>query len=232
MHEQALKLDSLWRADQARDLLLRERAALADAIVRQSAALEAQQQQLAQAEATLAAVKDEERAVQRKLDTYVRHRDRARELIETGRAPDYHAAAAQLEQCARVVDEEETKLLELFERLEAATAARDGARGGLALIQGRLAEAQARQAARAEGLAAELQAATAHRDAQRDGIEREHMARYDELRRRGTSPIAPVRDGACTGCSMRVPSLELAEHRRGIALRTCRSCGRFLGELL
>lgn len=232
MHEQGLKLESLWRADQARDVLLRERAALTDAVSRNNTARQEQERALASAEAALAAVREEERAVSRKLDTYTRHRDRARELIETGRAPDYHAAQAQMSQCAAIVDEEETKLLEIFERLEQATAARDGAKSALGLLGVRLAEAQSRLDARGPGLAEELATATALRDSAREGIEREWLARYDDLRRRGLSPIAPVRDGACTGCSVRMPSVELAEHRRGIALRFCRSCGRFLGEIL
>ena len=57
-------------------------------------------------------------------------------------------------------------------------------------------------------------------------------ARYDDLRKKNMSVFGDVRDGVCQGCSVKLVPTELAEHRRGVAIHYCKSCGRFMGELL
>ena len=232
MHEQTLKLAALWAREQERDALLAERAGL-------EAGVRRQQRQLADARALatstasqLKALQEEERRRTERMNVAAKRRDTTQRLIDEGRASDYAAAMKQVELSKAVVDEEEDALLPLYDQLDAAQTAATGAVSGVKVVEGRLREAEAKLAERAPGVAEALVPATASRDAARDGIHREWLNRYDDLRKKNMGVFGDVRDGVCQGCSVKLVPTELAEHRRGVATHYCKSCGRFLGELL
>lgn len=232
MHEDSLKLAALWKKDQARDALLAERAGLDDRVERT-------EEKLAEASARLAALKVRQDALRatereqtRRMEGHAQRRDRTLQLIAEGRAPDYFVAQSQAEKCAELVDELETSLLELMEELEKVDEESAHTAAAQALLKARLEEAKADRSARSPGLAEAIDAATTERDDAREGIFRDLLGRYDQLRARGRAPFADVRGVTCTGCSMAMERLALAEHRRGASVQWCRHCGRFLGEML
>ncbi|MCB9741157.1 MAG: hypothetical protein H6740_00850 [Alphaproteobacteria bacterium] len=232
MHEQVLKLQALWRKEQARNALLDERSGLEQKLSRAGTTREEAEATLTERQARLVQLREDERAHTKRMETYIKHRDRAQEAIDTGTAPDYRIAQTQVERCAAIVDEEETFLLELFEEIEAAEAAVQGAINARDAAALRAREAQGALDARLPGLEAELVEATAERDAAREGIYRPELERYGRLVGRSLEPFADIRDSTCLGCNMKVNAVDLSEHRRAAAVVSCRHCGRFLGELL
>lgn len=55
------------------------------------------------------------------------------------------------------------------------------------------------------------------------------LDRYDRiLESKGDSAVAPVSDGACSGCRMKLPPQTLVEIKRSDRLMECQSCGRIL----
>ncbi|MCB9762328.1 MAG: hypothetical protein H6739_21195 [Alphaproteobacteria bacterium] len=232
MHEQGLKLEALWKQDQARDALLAEGEGLRVRVERTAAQLEEARAKAAAAREALDALQAEEARRSKRMATYEKRRDQAIRLIEEGRAPDFRVAQSQAEQCAAIVDEEETALLDLMEQIDAAQGSLEALTNGQQLLELRHREATEAREARAPGLADALAGATAERDAAREGIFRENLSRYDILRRKGVTPFADVRGDACTGCQVGINAIARSEHRRGVALVHCRHCGRFLGEIL
>lgn len=232
MHEQTLKLAALWARERERDALLAERAALEAAVRRQQRQLTDARALLTSTAAQLKALQEEERQRTERMNAAAKRRDSTQRLIDEGRASSYEAAIKQVELSRAIVDEEENALLPLYDQLEEAQRAATGAVSGVKVVEGRLREAEAALAARAPGIAEALIPATEARDAARDGIHREWLNRYDDLRKKNMSVFGDVRDGVCQGCSVKLVPTELAEHRRGVATHYCKSCGRFLGELL
>lgn len=231
MHEQALRLEALWRQDHERDEILRERRGLDERLKQARTGHADAEKRLAEATQHLNALTADEQEHTKKLNNYLKRRDQAQGLIDTGRAPDYTVAQMQVTQCSAAVDQEEDILLALFDRIDAARAEQEAAKNGVGLMALRVREAEAARDAKAPGLDEQLVAATALVKAAREGIQREHLGRYDILRGKGQTPFADVRDGACTGCNVKINSVSLAEHRRSIAVTACASCSRFLGAL-
>lgn len=231
MHEQALRLEALWREDHERDELLRERKGLDDRLKQARSGHAEAERRLNEATQHLGALTSEEQEHTQKLNNYLKRRDQAQGLIDTGRAPDYTVAQMQVTQCNAAVGQEEDILLALFDRIDAARAEQEAAKNGVGLMSLRVREAEAARDAKAPGLDERIAAATALVKAAREGIQREHLARYDILRGKGQTPFAEVRDGACVGCNVKINAISLAEHRRSVAVTACASCGRFLGAL-
>lgn len=231
MHEQALKLEALWRQDQERDQLLRERRGLDERLKHARAGLADAEQRVTSAQAHLDALSRDEKEHTSKLNNYIKHRDQAQRMIDEGRAPDYAVAMAQVSRCSNGIDQEEDILLALFDKIDGAKAELEAANNARGLMALRVKEADEARAAHAPDLDERLKAATVAVQAARVGVEREHLSRYDILRGKGVAPFADVRDGACTGCNVKLNSLMVSEHRRGVIVATCSSCGRFLGAL-
>ena len=60
-------------------------------------------------------------------------------------------------------------------------------------------------------------------------VDRELLGRYERLlSSKGDFAIAPVVDGACGGCYMRLPPQRIIEIKRSTKLLECDSCGRML----
>ena len=51
---------------------------------------------------------------------------------------------------------------------------------------------------------------------------------FDRIRARGKKGVSTVKNGACTGCYMKVPMATLLTIRRGEDIRLCDNCGRYL----
>lgn len=232
MHEHVLIARDLWKLDAAIDAA---RAALAElgAAERQAAAeVERSEQALARARAELQRLGEEERALYRRLDDYTRRRDATRAMIDEGRAPDFLAAERQYEQCAEIVDDIETALLEMME-------SRDEVEGRIArgeirlkLARQSLAEARARRVEEEPRRRAEIEALSVRCADRRALLPDDLREHYDDLRRRRQAPLADIRDGACDACHVTVPAQVQLEVKLGRRPHTCRACGRILVEVV
>jgi len=59
-------------------------------------------------------------------------------------------------------------------------------------------------------------------------IDPELYQRYERLNEKYGRPIAPVINGICYGCFIRMPTSIATQSDRNIKIITCENCGRFL----
>jgi predicted nucleic acid-binding Zn-ribbon protein len=228
LHPDLVAISNVWQADVRVDTLKAEHerlsADVAQAVLAQKDAIAARDA----AKATLDATKAEERANTRELDSYVQKRNATRKMIDEGTAPDYAAAERQLARCRELVDELETKGLDLLDRLEAGTAGLAAAED--ARKKAEIAEREARQAlaARDPGLRVELGAALQQREQGWSELPIDYRIPYGELRRRKRIALVNVVDNTCVVCHMRVPPQKVNEVQMKRAVHTCVGCGGYL----
>ena len=228
MHPDTARIAALWEVDHAIEGLKSEIKRLyADVDAAKLAIVEAETA-LATREKELAAAKEHERALSRKLAMYVGQRDRTKEMLDTGTAPDYGAAKKQYEQCAAIADETEGELLGAMEQSEAATTARDGATARLDQEKQRLAGAQEIRKSRDHGLRVELETKTPLREERWKAIHPDDRPLYMNLLRQGKEPIAEIRAGTCFACHTEIGPQARMEVERNKAPHHCRGCQRWL----
>ncbi len=232
MHDDTALLIVLWAAEQVVDELVAERAALDVVIEKALVELTRAEEIVAGIVAEQVVLKEQEHGYSRRLHTYAKKRDDTRDLIDTGRAPDFLVAEQQYEKCAAIADEAETALLELMETQDETAHRKAGASDVRDLKAHGLQVRQDAKSQRLPGLEGELAAALDGRDTALKPVSPHLLVRYGNLRKKGLSCVVPVRDGNCTGCRMALNRTTFAEHKRGIAVHHCTNCGRFLGELL
>ncbi len=232
MHEDTARLIALWTAEQVVDDLLSERAALDEAIEKAEAELVRAEEVVAGIAAEQEVLKEQEHTHSRRLHSYARKRDDTRELIDTGRAPDFLVAEQQHEKCAAIADEAETALLEIMETQDETASRKAGAVDVRDLKTHRLNACRDAKSKRLPELEASLAAAEGERDTALEPVSAYLLGRYSNLRKKSLSCVVPVRDGNCTGCRMALNRTTLAEHKRGVTVHHCTNCGRFLGELI
>ena len=231
LHDDTLKLITLWEAEAIRDRLLLDIASLQEAIDTANVALKKSKKDIEAVEKEQEAKKTEEHGHSRRFHTYCKKRDDTRELIDTGRATDYEVAERQYASCAAIADEEETILLEIMEQLDTIAEKLQNAISVSELKEHQRDERKREQESQLPGLQEQLQAATAARDNAREDTPKQHMSRYDRLRVKKLSCVVPIVSGNCGGCRMKITSVHLAEHKRGATTHHCQNCGRFLGAL-
>jgi predicted nucleic acid-binding Zn-ribbon protein len=214
------------------DGLHAERAALDVEIEKARVGLARAEETLAAIEAEQVVLKDAEHVHSRRLHNYAKKRDETRELINTGRAPDFQVAEIQAEKCAAIADEAETALLELMETQDETADRKAGASDVRDLKDHGLKVHQDAKSQRLPVLEEELATAVEVRDKALVPVSSHLVGRYNNLRKKGVSCVAPVLDGNCTGCRMALNRTTFAELKRGAAVHHCTNCGRFLGELL
>lgn len=228
MHHELVAISNVWQADVTIDHLRAEHEALVAGVVHAREALALATSARDASARELDEVRRTERANSRELDTYVQRRDATRALIDGG-TPDYDAAVRQLERCTALVDELETKGLELLERLDVLVATLRDAEKAITKVEAELREAQAALAARDAPLRVELAAAVVRRDAAAKEMPVDYRVPYAELRRRKRPALVNVVEGNCAVCHMRVPPQRLVEVQMGRGVHTCPGC---LGYLL
>ena len=232
MHDDTARLIVLWTAEQVVDDLLAERAALDVVIEKAKVALVRAEETVAGIAAEQLLLKEKEHAFSRRLHTYAKKRDETRELIDTGRAPDFFLAEQQFGKCAAIADEAETAQLEIMEVQDETEDRKAGASNVRDLKVHGLSVCQDAKSQRLPRLEEELATAVEARDTALKPVPTHMLSRYSNLRKKGLSCVIPVQDGNCTGCRMALNRTSFAEHKRGIAVHHCTNCGRFLGELL
>jgi predicted nucleic acid-binding Zn-ribbon protein len=213
--------------DAVLDQLQRDRDALdAQLAAAEKAAADAEAAVTA-ARAARDAILADDRAAAREIETYEKRRATATGALERGLG-DPAAAQRQIDQCSQILDDLETRRLELFEALDVARPALADAEGA------RDAALAARDAARVQvpaaigALDADRATRQPDRDAARAALPKDLGLRYDLIRtKKRTAAAALQPDDTCLACRLRAPTVEAIEVRRGL-LRACRGCGRFL----
>lgn len=228
MNEQLEQLATLWTHEQARDALIADYKALKDKVAALEGEREERAARLLEAQQALAELKQQEHALNRRLDQATRRRDKTRQLIDLGQVTDYGVAKNQIQQNEDIIDEVETELLELYETIEAASATLSAATNLSDLAGTKLDEARATLETRTPEIRAALNELTPKRDAAREPLAHHLVTRYDLLRKRGRAPLADVRgDGSCAACNVKMNNTQLMEFRRDLGVQHCASCGRF-----
>jgi predicted nucleic acid-binding Zn-ribbon protein len=228
VHPDTARIAALWEVDHAIEGLKNEIKRLYADVEGAKQAIADAESGLASREKDLAAAKEHERALSRKLAMYVGQRDRTKEMLDTGTAPDYGAAKKQYEQCAAIADETESELLEAMQTSETASAARDAAVADVANEKQRLASAQEIRKSRDHGLRVELEAKAPIREERWKAIHPDDRTQYANLMRLGKEPIAEIRGKTCFACHTEVGPQVRTEIAHATASHRCRGCQRWL----
>jgi predicted nucleic acid-binding Zn-ribbon protein len=229
MHADLVAISNLWAADSTIDRLRAEHEVL-------TAAVRGAMEQLTRAEAAIVAagslrdkVVADTRANDRELAGYVEKRDRTRKMIETGSAPDYAAAERQLAQCLAIVDELETKALELMEAADAAKSALATAEKEKEKIAGQLDAARRALAGRDGPIRAELTEAAVRSKVAAGELPDDYRVPYAELRRKKRPALINISaTGTCSHCSTKLPAQKVVEAQMGRAVNACPGCGGWM----
>ncbi len=228
MHPDTQRIADLWKVDQAIGTLKSEIKRLYADVENAKQAIVDAEKALEARESELKAQKETERALSRKLQMYVGQRDRTKEMLDTGTAPDYGAAKKQYEQCAVIADDTEAELLAAMEASESAMSARDAAIAKIAEEKQRLVSAQEVRKAKDHGLRVELEARTPVRDARWKELHPDDRTQYANLIRLGKEPIAEIRGKTCFACNTEVGPQVRFEIAQAKATHRCRGCQRWL----
>ena len=231
MHAHLLAIRDLWHVDEEMDALRARARALARAVEEARARREAAREALAARQAELADLQERERALERRIAEYGQRRDRTRMLLDQGKVGDFISAQRQLDQCIAIVDEAETELLELLERIDAASEALARAEAEAQAAERAVEAAVRAQAEERPAVVARYRELEALRPERWAALDEEHRVPYQDLRRRGWRPLAWIRDGACEECRRVVPPQMAIEVVQGRAVHRCRGCGRFLYDV-
>ena len=140
---------------------------------------------------------------------------------------EYNAASREVDHKQKAIGDRTAELKKMTEALGSSSAVigeRDQAVQGL---RDQLAAEEARVAARLAELDAEIATASHGKDELRAQIDKRWVKTYDALVRRGTA-VAPVVNGTCQGCRVRIPPQVNNILARGESLETCERCGRII----
>ena len=222
-------LDRLKEADAADRSLAASDRALRDARSRLQQATTAATHadaQRASASTALTALIQRERALQVELDGHRASQRAALRVLETGVGnPD--AAERQRVGTLALIDETETRLLEVMEALDAARAHDTAAAAGASQAHQAQAQADAALGVAQAQAAADRPGWIAARDAALGAVDRELSARYLLLVQRKGTAVATIHQLACSACHVAVIQQDVTDLQRGL-MAACRGCGRWL----
>lgn len=224
MHVDLCGIRDLLAVDREQDALKAEAKALAAGLNQARTLHGDAESALEAAKQTRADATKEERRLNRKLEDYTGKRDRTKQLIDSGGAPDFATATKQLNQLIEIVDQLEYDLLEQMEARELAE--RGEARAERLLAEAADAVEVARTAQRArrpeiESRFGELRAARPGRWAE---LRHDEQVQYTGLRKKGLPVLVDVVDGACAHCHVEPPPQTVVEILRERRVHNCRNC--------
>ncbi len=149
--------------------------------------------------------------------------------FETRKNDEFQALGVEIQRYEADVRTLEDKELEHMEELETAKAVLKEAQGKLALTQGRVNEELKALAERAEGLKTRLAEVETERRSLAAPIEPGPLDLYQRIfTKKGDAGVAPLENGICGGCHMKVVSGTIQTARGAETLAQCDSCGRIL----
>jgi predicted nucleic acid-binding Zn-ribbon protein len=232
MHEELFVIRDLNRIDIDIKQAQAEIAGMIAAVRASTDAVTAQKVSIAESEAALAAARDAERVLNRRMEEYVIRRDRTKKLIDEGRAPDFLSARRQLEQCSVIVDDLEVEVLEHMEQREDMEARMVNLIEQLARTREEDLAGRSRYAEAAPGLKAEIAELNTKRPALLERLNPDHRRVYGDHHRMGRESMTHLVGKVCQACSREAPAQVVMEVEHGKRIHRCRGCDRFFFSVI
>lgn len=232
MHVDLCVIRDLLAVDVEQDALRTEAGELARAVRAAKDHLTAAQTRLEEDEVALEVAVTAERTVNRRLADYTAQRDRTRRLIDAGEAPDYQSAVKQYEQCAAIVDDLETALLEAMDAHEAADGVVGKARLHVAQANATYQSAREAQSARRPKVESRYKELAPTRVRCAVELSSSQAHHYASLRKRETPVLVDILNECCSHCHVTPPPqmvVEVAAERR---VHTCRNCSSWFKDVI
>jgi len=149
--------------------------------------------------------------------------------FETRKNDEYQAIGHEIVRYEKDVDDLETLELELMEEMDAVRAAWKSAQAASAHDRALVEEDLAGIARRRERLEAEQRAVTGERDACAAQVPEAILPLYQRLMKsKGGLALAPLQDGKCGGCHMKLIASTVVAVQSARELARCEDCGRIL----
>jgi hypothetical protein len=186
--------------------------------------------QLADLTASLEAATKERRSLEKDLEMHEAQTEKLRaRLSELKTNKEYQAHLFEIEMANKKKGEIEERILVWMEKIEQQQKALAEAQARKAEAEKQLAEEKAKLDAQQAALTAELAELEQKYKDIAVTIDKGLLARYAKLRAsRREQALAPVRNGICFGCKLRLPPQLVAEVRRSEVLLACNHCQRIL----
>lgn len=227
------ELDALL-ALQRQDTLLLESKRKQDAIPKRRDAL---RESLAEARTALQQSKKDldqarlgRRGLEKEVETFAAEAARLeRQLHDVKTNKEYQALLHEIELVKGKRSDQETKILESFEREEAMAATVAAAEKRVKTEEVRLQEGEEGLAREDASLGQAIHSITQDRDAVKPRVPAALLSRYERLlgARDGVA-VVEVRKGACGACFKGLTPHAIQEARKGDVVQTCESCGRIM----
>jgi predicted nucleic acid-binding Zn-ribbon protein len=190
-------------------------------------AINAAKKAIVETTASLDAVKEEERKLNRRMEEYILRRDRTKKLIDAGQAPDFLSAQRQLEQCAAIVDDLEVEVLEQMEHRETLEAQIATTEAQVVALREQDNRGRGAYTETSPGLKAEIAALTERRPALLDRLNPDYRRVYGDHHKAGRRALTHINYPVCAACHLEAPAQIIIEVEQGKRIRRCRGCDRF-----
>ena len=152
-----------------------------------------------------------------------------RQLHDVKTNKEYQAMLHEIELVKSRRSDQETKILESYDREEKLAAAVSAAERRLKEEEARLREGEETLAREDATLEQRLHSLSQDRDAVKPRVPATLLSRYDRLlAARDGVAVAEVRKGACGACFKALTPHALQEARRGDQVQICEACGRIM----
>ena len=205
----------------ARKVLPTRTAPLRESLVRLEALLDGERQKLTDAE--------QWQRTQQAMQT--RDQDQLRaaksKLNGTRTGKEFHAATREVEFKKKSMHEREIEMRKVSEAVSKSGPELGERDAAIQKLRDQLAAEEAQIATQLEEVAAQVEAASAGREAVRAKIEKGWLKAYDALIVRGVA-VAPVDNGICQGCRVRILPQQNNKLARLETIETCERCARII----
>lgn len=149
--------------------------------------------------------------------------------FETRKNEEYTALGNEVVRYEKEVDELETRILELMEKVDAERGRHAQAEAALAQTQSLIQEDLATLATRKGNLEKDLAEAKQLRADQSTKVREDLLPLYEKLlKNKNGVALSPVNAGQCGGCHMKLVSSTLVKVQSAKDLVQCENCGRLL----
>ena len=215
MHEELFVIRDLNRIDMDIKHARAELAGMIAGVRASTDSVIAQKVVLGESEAALTALREAERRLNRRMEEYVIRRDRTKEMIDEGRAPDFLSARRQLEQCTAIVDELEVEVLEHMEQREEMETRIATLIEQLERTRQEDQAGRDRYAEASPGLKAQVAELTTQRPALLERLNPDHRRIYENHHRLGRAALTHLEGKVCQSCSQESPPQVIMEVEHG-----------------
>ena len=232
MHEELFVIRDLNRIDMDIKHARAKLAGMIAAVRASTDSVVAQKVVLSDSEVALSALREAERRLNRRMEEYVIRRDRTKEMIDEGRAPDFLSARRQLEQCTAIVDDLEVEVLEHMEQREELEARIATLIEQLDSTRQKDQAGRSRYAEESPGLKATVAELTNQRPALLGRLNPDHRRIYEDHHRSGRAAMTHLTEKVCQSCSREAPPQVIMEVEHGRRIHRCRGCDRFFFSVI